>query len=65
MRACALRSCGAHETHVEQFKLCAACRGVVYCSKAHQAEDWRDHKAACKAARQAAAATAAGKHGAA
>jgi hypothetical protein len=58
MRACALDGCMAHETHVSQFKLCAACQTVVYCSKAHQAEDWAAHKAACKAARMSAAAAA-------
>jgi hypothetical protein len=28
------------EAHANHFKLCAACKTVVYCSKAHQAEDW-------------------------
>jgi hypothetical protein len=46
--------------HPAQFKLCAACTTVVYCCKAHQAEDWPSHKAACKAARKAAAAEPAG-----
>ncbi len=56
-RACALPSCGAREAHVSHFKLCSACKTVVYCSKAHQAEDWKRHrKEECKAARAAAAA---------
>jgi hypothetical protein len=58
-RVCALPSCGAREAHVSHFKLCAACKTVVYCSKAHQAEDWTRHrKEECKAARAAAAAAA-------
>jgi hypothetical protein len=56
-RDCALPSCDAREAHVSHFKLCAACKTVVYCSKAHQAEDWKRHrKEECKAARAAAAA---------
>ncbi len=54
-RSCALPRCGAREAHVSHFKLCAACKTVVYCCKAHQAEHWPAHKAACKAARAAAA----------
>jgi hypothetical protein len=54
-RACALPCCGAREAHVSHFKLCAACKTVVYCCKAHQAEHWPAHKAACKTARAAAA----------
>lgn len=39
---CAL--CQAHAT-----QLCAACRGVVYCSREHQKEHWkRGHKSECK-----------------
>jgi hypothetical protein len=64
LRCCALASCGAREAHVSHFKLCAACKTVVYCSKAHQAEDWPAHKRACKAARKAAAADAAEAGGA-
>jgi hypothetical protein len=65
MRACALGGCAARKTHVLQFKLCGACKTVCYCSKAHQAEDWAHHKAACKAARNAAAAATARDDGAA
>jgi hypothetical protein len=54
LRACSLAGCGACEVHASQFKLCSACRAAVYCSKAHQAEDWGSHKKACKAARKAA-----------
>jgi hypothetical protein len=50
LRACALPGCGATEPQPKTFKLCGRCRGVVYCSAAHQAEDWRRHKRAdgCK-----------------
>jgi hypothetical protein len=57
-RACGLPTCGRQEAHPAQFKLCAACKGAVYCSKEHQAAHWGDHKAACKAARKAAAVAA-------
>jgi hypothetical protein len=52
LRACALPECAAKEPHPKAFKLCGRCRGVVYCSAAHQAEDWRRHKRddGCKAA---------------
>jgi hypothetical protein len=56
LQCCALESCGAREAHPAHFKSCAACRGPVYCSKEHQTEHWPSHKAACKAARKAAAA---------
>jgi hypothetical protein len=59
MRTCALEACAAREVHPAQFKKCAACRwctaAVVYCCKAHQEQQWPAHKAACKAARKAAA----------
>jgi hypothetical protein len=59
LRCCALDSCGAREVHASQFKLCGACKTVVYCSREHQAAHWRQHKAACKAAREGGAAGAA------
>ena len=55
LRTCALASCTAREVHVSHFKRCAGCKAVVYCSKPHQLADWPAHKAACKAARKAAA----------
>ena len=53
LRGCALASCAAREWHLAQFKQCAACMTVVYCSREHQLADWQAHKAACKAARKA------------
>ncbi|RUS71850.1 hypothetical protein EGW08_020384 [Elysia chlorotica] len=35
--------CGA----LENLSLCGGCRDAWYCSKAHQREDWRDHKQTC------------------
>ena len=54
LRRCELAGCGAREVHAAQFKKCAACKGVVYCSREHQVADWSGHKKACKAARKAA-----------
>jgi hypothetical protein len=55
LHACALVSCAARELNAGQHKKCSACRTVGYCSKEHQVEHWPQHKAACKAARAAAA----------
>ena len=49
LRACALASCAARESHEKQYQQCAACRAVVYCCREHQLADWPAHKAACKA----------------
>ena len=64
LHTCALAGCGAREQHPRHFKACAACKIGVYCSKEHQLADWPEHKAACKAARKAAAAGSAGASGA-
>jgi hypothetical protein len=52
LRRCALPECQQAEPHPKAFKLCGRCRKVVYCSAAHQQEDWRRHKRddGCKAA---------------
>ena len=47
--------CGAREVQKKQFKLCSACKGVVFCSRDCQLANWPSHKAACKAACKAAA----------
>jgi hypothetical protein len=52
LRVCALGTCGAQEVHASQFKRCSACLSVAYCCKEHQVQDWRAHKAACRAARK-------------
>ena len=51
--------CGARELHVAHFKRCSACKGPRFCSKDCQLANWPQHKAACKAARKAAAGAAA------
>jgi hypothetical protein len=56
LRSCALASCGSTEAHISHFKFCGACKAVAYCCREHQVADWPAHKAACKAARKAAAA---------
>jgi hypothetical protein len=58
LKSCA--HCGAREAHVAHLKRCSACKGVVLCSKACQLANWPAHKAACKAARKAAAGDAGG-----
>ena len=55
LQTCALAGCAAREVHVSHFKKCGACKTVAYCCKEHQVADWPAHKAACKAARKAAA----------
>ena len=54
LRSCALPECGVKEAHPQHFKLCAACKTVVYCCSEHHLQHWPAHKAACKAARKAA-----------
>jgi len=56
LKSCAMAGCGAREAHVSHFGKCSACKAVAYCCKEHQLADWPAHKAACKAARRAAAA---------
>jgi hypothetical protein len=56
LKCCAMAGCGAKEAHVSQFGKCSACKAAVYCCRDHQQADWPAHKAACKAARKAAAA---------
>ena len=42
-------ACGALDAEA----VCSGCRTVRYCNKECQIRDWREHKAACKAARAA------------
>ena len=55
---CEMPECGAPEMRAGAFKKCGACKKALYCCKEHQVDDWPRHKAACKAARAAAAAGA-------
>ena len=55
LRECALAGCTSKEVHVSQFKHCGACQQAFFCCREHQLSDWPSHKAACKAARKAAA----------
>jgi hypothetical protein len=64
---CALRSCNMRHaeaaadagaspsTAIHKLLRCGGCRIAAYCCKAHQAAHWQDHKAACAAAKKAAA----------
>ena len=65
LRICELAGCGAREAHPQHYKRCAACKAVVYCCREHHLADWPGHKAACKAARKAAAASDSGASAAA
>ena len=59
LKQCALPSCDTQEATVQQYKFCAACRSVWYCSAEHGALHWREHEPPCRAtvaAREAAAA---------
>ncbi|KAI6103809.1 hypothetical protein EDD16DRAFT_296917 [Pisolithus croceorrhizus] len=47
IKACSNGACGAIETKVAQFKRCAACKKVVYCSQPCQRNDWPKHKPQC------------------
>ena len=42
-------ACGRVEPRKAAFQRCSRCKGVKYCSAAHQREHWPVHKAACKA----------------
>jgi hypothetical protein len=48
--------CGATDAEAGPLRRCAGCREVAYCSPRCQAADWAEHKAACTAAQQHAAA---------
>jgi hypothetical protein len=44
LRACALPACERVESEPKAFKVCSRCQHAAYCSKEHQAADWRRHK---------------------
>mmetsp|Transcript_14133 Transcript_14133/g.20879 ORF Transcript_14133/g.20879 Transcript_14133/m.20879 type:complete len:581 (-) Transcript_14133:644-2386(-) len=44
---CANPPCKEIEANVKEFKACARCRTVAYCSKSCQAADWKLHKLGC------------------
>ena len=48
---CGLPSCGSQSRGAAPLLACVCKLGIAYCSTEHQAEHWRSHKAACKAAR--------------
>ncbi|KAI6008804.1 hypothetical protein F5J12DRAFT_905176 [Pisolithus orientalis] len=48
IKVCGNSACGAVETQVAQFKRCAACKKVVYCSQPCQRSDWSKHKPRCQ-----------------
>ncbi|KAJ6832059.1 uncharacterized protein M6B38_345350 [Iris pallida] len=49
LRMCSNGQCGRRETRKHEFRRCAACGGVNYCSRACQARDWSGgHKDTCR-----------------
>ena len=53
LRACSGPACARSETRVKEFKQCAACKEVVYCSLACQKAHWKSgHKGPCKEKRE-------------
>jgi hypothetical protein len=45
---CSNPSCEKWETEAKGFKSCSACKGVAYCSRVCQKEDWKaQHKSTC------------------
>ncbi|RXW13595.1 hypothetical protein EST38_g12256 [Candolleomyces aberdarensis] len=47
LKTCSRGGCGVKETSIAQFKRCAACRTVSYCSVECQKLDWKRHKPSC------------------
>lgn len=46
-------TCSHCHKQVEVLNRCSACKSVAYCGKECQKEDWKNHKAVCKAKRKA------------
>ncbi|KAG1743320.1 uncharacterized protein EDB91DRAFT_240724 [Suillus paluster] len=52
LRSCSNVNCNAVEQNVTQFKRCAACKEVVYCTQECQKSHWKAHKPTCKQQKQ-------------
>ena len=52
-KGCNLPGCSA-----EALKRCGGCKSALYCSSAHQKEDWPSHKEFCRKAKDAPAKSA-------
>eukprot|EP01111_Echinosteliopsis_oligospora_P003154 TRINITY_DN15075_c0_g1_i1.p1 TRINITY_DN15075_c0_g1~~TRINITY_DN15075_c0_g1_i1.p1 ORF type:complete len:153 (-),score=31.95 TRINITY_DN15075_c0_g1_i1:36-494(-) len=39
----------------DNLQLCSACKGIFYCSRDHQKDDWKSHKETCGFIKQAVA----------
>ncbi|KAF4611704.1 hypothetical protein D9613_004045 [Agrocybe pediades] len=48
LKNCSRPTCDEKETYVTEFKRCAACHLVSYCSPECQKRDWENHKEACR-----------------
>ncbi|KAG2359636.1 hypothetical protein BDR07DRAFT_1336519 [Suillus spraguei] len=52
LKSCSNVNCDAVEQNVTQFKRCAACKEVVYCTPECQKSHWKAHKPTCKQEKQ-------------
>nr|GAT45920.1 predicted protein [Mycena chlorophos] len=48
LKKCGDSSCGNQETKALEYKRCAGCHLISYCSAPCQKADWPNHKSACK-----------------
>ena len=44
LKTCSRRGCTKREMQIAQFKRCAVCHAVFYCSRECQKADWKSHK---------------------